>query len=195
MTEQVHRPRGGFGPTLLSGLGGAVLGAVAGTQRWATARGDAAGVDVTGSVDGSTSAPLVVALALVALAAWGVVLVVRGRARRLVAGVGALAAAGMLVATVVALGRTQDDAVDAAIARGATGDAFASSLTGWYYATLVGGGLTLLAFAVAVLRSPGWPAMGSRYDAPSARPAVAVDAETGEKELWRALDEGHDPTA
>jgi tryptophan-associated transmembrane protein len=31
--------------------------------------------------------------------------------------------------------------------------------------------------------------MGSRYDAPTSRPRPASD-----QDLWRAIDEGHDPT-
>jgi hypothetical protein len=35
--------------------------------------------------------------------------------------------------------------------------------------------------------------MGSRYDAPAAR-REQQQAERSEQDLWRALDEGHDPT-
>jgi hypothetical protein len=112
----------------------------------------------------------------------------RGRARRLVATVGAAAAGGALVSVLVAAGRVQDDAVAAAVDRGADGDTFAASLTGWYVCVVLGLLLALLAFVVAVRRSPGWPAMGSRYDAPAARPRT-------EQDLWKALDDGHDPTA
>jgi hypothetical protein len=55
----------------------------------------------------------------------------------------------------------------------------------------VGTLLTALALVVAVRRARTWPALGSRYDAPGARAA----APAGEQDLWRALDEGHDPTA
>jgi uncharacterized membrane protein (TIGR02234 family) len=149
-----------------------------------------------------------VALALVALAAWGVVLVLRGRARRAVSLLGALAAAGTMLATAVALHRAQDDAVRAVVARGGTGDAFTSSLTGWYYVCLAAAALTLLGFAVAVVLSPRWPSMGSRYDAPAARPAPAGAAASAgapgpadpappaaEQDMWHALDDGRDPTA
>lgn len=180
-----------FGPTVLAGLAGAVLAAVAAGQDWATASGQAAGVDVAAATKGSSSAPLAVALALVVLAAWGVVLVLRRGARRVVAVFGLLASAGVLAATAVAFGRAQEDAVRAVVAKGGTGDAFASSLTGWYYICGVGAALTLAAFVVAVVASPRWPAMGSRYDAPAAR---AAEPHT-EQDLWRALDDGHDPTA
>jgi uncharacterized membrane protein (TIGR02234 family) len=180
-----------FGPTVAVGLLGAVLAVVSASRDWATASGSAAGVDVTAATKGSATAPLGVALGLVALAAWGVVLVLRGRTRRVVAAVGALSAAGVLAAVLTAFGSARDDAVAAVVSKGGTGDAFSTSLTGWYVACGVGAVLTLAAFAVAVVTSPHWPAMGSRYDAPAARPAADAD----EQDMWRALDDGRDPTA
>jgi uncharacterized membrane protein (TIGR02234 family) len=190
-----------FGPTVLAGLGSATLAAVAASREWARASGSAAGVHVAASVHGSSSAPLAVALALVALAAWGVVLVLRGRSRRAVALLGVLAAAGTALATAVAYHRAQDDAVRAVVARGGTGDAFTTSLTGWYYLCLAAAVLTLLSFAVAVVLSPRWPAMGSRYDAPAARATSEGAGGPGdpsapaEQDMWHALDDGRDPTA
>lgn len=180
-----------FGPTVLVGLAAAALTAVAASRTWAHASGRSAGIDVAASSTGSSSAPLAVALALVSLAAWGVVLVLRGRARRVVAVVGALAAAGVVAATVVSAGRAQHDAVRAVLAKGGTGDAFSTSLTAWYFVCAVAAVITLVAFVVAVVAAPRWPAMGSRYDAPAAR---AAEPQT-EQDLWRALDQGHDPTA
>jgi uncharacterized membrane protein (TIGR02234 family) len=179
-----------FAPTVLAGLGTAALTAVASSQEWARTTGDAAGVEVSGTVSGAETAPLALALALVALAAWGVLLAVRGRPRRAVAAVGAAAAAGVLAALVDAFDGAPDDSLAAVMAQGATGDVFISSLTVWYWTTGAAALLTLAALVVAVVRSPGWPAMGSRYDAPAAR----RDAET-EEDLWRALDRGDDPTA
>jgi uncharacterized membrane protein (TIGR02234 family) len=152
---------------------------------------------VTASVKGSSSAPLAVSLALVALAAWGVVLVLRGRVRRMVAVVGALAAAGCVATALVSFGAVHDDAAAAVAAKGGTGQQVATSLTGWYWACLVASVLCLATFVVAVVASPGWPAMGSRYDAPSVGTAEAREqrAPVSEQEMWRALDDGHDPTA
>jgi uncharacterized membrane protein (TIGR02234 family) len=186
------RPRSRtFGPAVLAGLAGGVLAAVAATHDWATASGTSAGVAVAAAAKGSSSAPLAVALALVALAAWGVVLVLRGRVRRVVAVVGALAAAGVVASTVAASSRVRQDAVAAVVAKGGTGHAFGASLSGWYYACVIGGLLCLVALAVAVIASPRWPAMGARYDAPAAR----TQAPATEQDMWRSLDEGHDPTA
>ena len=53
MTEPVVRPRDrSFGPTVLLGLAGATLAAVAGTRDWVTASGDAAGINVAAAVKG-----------------------------------------------------------------------------------------------------------------------------------------------
>lgn len=182
-----------FGPTLLIGLAGAALASVAGARTWATASGSAAGVAVRAGVKGSESAPLVVALGLVTLAAWGAVLVLRGRVRRAVAVVGAAASVGVVAATAASFSRAQSDAVDAVTAKGAAGDVVATSLTGWYYVAAVGGLAALAAFVVAVVASPRWPAMGSRYDAPAARSATPARP-AAEPDLWRALDDGRDPT-
>ena len=191
-----ERPRSRtFGPVVLAGLGGAALAAVAGAQDWARTTGGSAGTPVTAAAKGSESAPLVVALALVALAAWGVVLVVRSRARRVVSVLGVLASAGALAATVAAHGRAQADSLTAVMAKGASGaDAFSTSVTGWYYAAAVGGLLSTIAFLLALLWAPRWPAMGSRYDAPAAQADARATAPASEQDMWRALDDGRDPT-
>jgi uncharacterized membrane protein (TIGR02234 family) len=185
-----------FGPTVVIGPVAAVLTAVAASRDWATASGSAAGVDVTGSVKGSSSAPLAVALALVALAAWGVVLVLRGRARRAVAVVGALASAGILAAALSALQRVRDDAAAAVAAKGGTGEALSTSLTGWFWVCVFSAVVCLAAFVVAVVSAARWPEMGTRYDAPAAHGSAAAKPATAasEQDMWRALDQGHDPT-
>jgi hypothetical protein len=165
------------------------MSAVAGAREWASARGDAAGLAVDASVTGAESQPLVPALALVTLAAWGVVLVTRGRVRRAVAVVGLTASVGALVGVVLGFAAAADDARTAVGDLGASGDVVAS-LSAWYYLAGLGALLTAAAFAVAVARSPRWPAMGSRYDAPSAPPGPAAY-----EDMWRALDEGRDPTS
>ena len=119
------RPRTGFGPVVLAGLASAVLAAVAGTRAWVEGTsgqlstetaGDAA---VLGSAvaDGIGEMPLAGALSLVVLAGWGVVLVTRGRFRRIVMAVAALAAVGLLVTTVWALFTLQDSVGRAAAER------------------------------------------------------------------------------
>lgn len=178
-----------FAPTVLLGLGGATLAAVAAAQEWATARGTATGVPVSGSATGAESSPQALALALVALAGWGVVLVLRGRVRIVVAVVGLVASAGVLATVATGSGDARSAAREAVTASGATSAVLSAAVTGWYWAAGVGALLSLLAFAVAAVRAARWPAMGARYDAPTAPTPVQ------DRDLWRALDEGRDPTA
>ncbi|WP_068119353.1 Trp biosynthesis-associated membrane protein, partial [Nocardioides massiliensis] len=190
--------RRSFGPALLAGLGGGTLATLAATRTWVTATGEAGGVDVAAEVSGTSAAPLPWALALVALASWGAILALRGRARVVVAALGALAAVGGLVAAGLALGETDERAVDAVIDRGALAETAETSLTAWPWVTIVALVVTAAAGVVAVRRSPQWPAMGARYDAPADAAGAATTAEladdAGARELWDALDRGLDPT-
>jgi uncharacterized membrane protein (TIGR02234 family) len=67
-----------------------------------------------------------------------------------------------------------------------------ASPTGWYVIAAVSGVLSLGVLAVAWRRAPRWPTMSSRYDAP--RHATAAAATSEPTQLWKALDEGVDPT-
>jgi len=198
MPEPVRRRSRSFGPTVLVGLAGAGLAAVAAARDWATASGDSGASRVHAVAKGSEAAPLAVALALVALAAWGTVLVLRGWVRRAVAVVGALASAGVVAAVVAAFSGVRDDATSATVTSGATPESVSASLTAWYPVCGIGAVLALVAFCVAVRVAPGWPAMGSRYDNPAVRATEGEAATSGpgsEQDMWRALDDGRDPTA
>ena len=191
-------PRRTFAPVLLLGLIAGTLGAVAGTKPWARLSASEGAVPSSSwqmSWGGDIGQmPLAGALSLVVLAAWGVLLVTRGRVRRVVALAGALAAAGVLASVAAGWSATQDDVADSARQAGAT--SVETALTGWYWTAAVSALLSLVATVVAARHVGHWPAMGSRYDAPGARPAPTLDpTEAGEGELWRAIDEGHDPTA
>ena len=203
--------RGSFGPVVLLGLGAATLAAVAANRAWTETYRPG------GSAEGSDGqilefppidydalakdAPLAGALALVALAAWGVLLVTRGRVRRVFAVVAATAAAGLVVATVDAYSSLKD-AVFADLAEaGLTGEALERSrasiyMNDWWPTALAAGILLLLASLLAVWLAPSWPEMGSRYDAPSDAAGAAgggVD-ELSNIDIWKSLDAGRDPT-
>lgn len=203
-----------FGRTTLLGLAAAALAAVA------TAR---PAVEVSG-VDGTDGAlvrppaadlPLPQALALVVLAAWGAMLVLRGRVRRAVLALGLLAALGSAVALGAGLPGLTERVREPYVAAGAGSPDV--SVTGWYAAAWVATLLSVALLAAAVAWVPGWPEMGTRYDAPPAAPAGStgptgppvpvgedgvvdgagdgvVDGDA-QRALWRALDEGRDPTA
>jgi uncharacterized membrane protein (TIGR02234 family) len=187
-----------FGPVVLLGLTGAALSAVAGSRDWAAlddADDLAQNPAAAQLLETGTSAemPLAAALSLVVLATWGVLLVTRGVVRRVVAVLSAFSALGVLATVVVGHAATRDG-VEAAFA--GIGVEVSAHTTGWWWAALVGAVLATVAGVLAVRHAPAWPAMGSRYDAPGASSSGPVDLdEANTTELWKAIDEGHDPTA
>jgi uncharacterized membrane protein (TIGR02234 family) len=186
-----------FGPVVLLGLVAGVLTAVAGDRAAADASGRAARAAAGGFVTYDAHLPLVTALGLVVLACWGVLLVTRGRVRRAVAALGALASAGAVVAVVTAYTQVPDQLRDELAQVGVTDAAI--SHTTWYWLAVVGAVLSLVLTGIAVAWAPQWPEMGSRYDAPGATvPTPDPADEAGEQtslDLWKAMDEGRDPTA
>ena len=180
----------GFAPVVLLGLATAGLAAVAGNRSWVTwsaeRDGDFSVLELTG--DDSATVPLAGALALVLLACWGVVLVTRGRFRRVVAALGLVAALGMVVTAVLGL-RSADSGL-----RGDLGglgvDDPTTSTSPWFWAYLAAAVIATVAAALAVRWLPAWPEMGARYDAPGRAP----DRPETDLEVWKALDAGRDPT-
>lgn len=188
-------PRKTFGPVVLLGLASGALAAVAGTRAW---------VEMSGATSSSSGAmastlqatapgemPLAAALSLVLLACWGVVLVTRRRVRRAVAGLAAVSALGLLVTTIAAAFTLPDSFRDQLEDIVGKVD-FETSFTGWYAAALVAAVGSVLTTLAAVRLTPSWPEMGTRYDSPTGEVAP-VEPESN-LELWKALDEGHDPT-
>jgi uncharacterized membrane protein (TIGR02234 family) len=178
-----------FVPTVLVGLGAAALCALSGGKPWAAPDGQPGStlVDDTGG-----HVPLAGALGLVALAAWGVLLVTRGRVRRGVAVLGVVVAAGLVVTCVVGRSQALDSARHATVDLGRTPSG--AHVTGWWWVALVASLLALAAAAVAVRFCGAWPEMGSRYDAPAGTPREPEPEEMEDIDLWRAIDQGRDPT-
>lgn len=193
-----------FGPALLVGLAGAGLAATAGNKDWivveSSARNEGAVTFFWESHPGLGQMPLAGALGLLLLACWGVVLVSRGRARRAVAALGLVTAFALAGTWLVGWLTLRDDVAGALADNGLeAGQTLAWSP--WFFAGGAGTALAVAASAVAVVRVARWPEMGSRYDAPAATPAdsgseaVAVDlAEADPMDVWKAIDEGRDPT-
>lgn len=198
MTAAPGSPRRrGFAPTVVTGLASAGLTAVAANQTWATAKADEGEFAFTTLTD-PPQVPLVLTLALVVLAAWGVVLVTRGRVRRVVAGLGALAAVGALVATVVGRWTLADSFERDFADQGATA---VVDFGAWWWVAAAAAAVATGTALVAAVRVGRWPEMGSRYDAPGAggRPGTGAAVDTPAEEqssldLWKSIDEGHDPT-
>lgn len=204
-TPDGRRSRGGFGPVVLGGVAAAALAAVAGSKPWVSGRSGAFDTSVesnqamtsTLATNGASEAPLALALALVVLACWGVLLVSRGRFRRVVAVLALVAAVGLVATTVEAYLNLPDKLADALTRM--SGASASTELTGWYVAGVVGALLSVVATGLAVARVRTWPEMGSRYDAPAtgrADGAAATAAGPSDNiDIWKALDEGRDPTA
>jgi MFS family permease len=180
------RRRTGFAAVVLAGLGTAALTAVSSGKPWFRADVDYRLVTGVRDADRTADMPLAMALSLVVLAGWGAVLVTRGRVRRAMAAVALLAGLGV-VACVVVAPFTLPDQVRENLLPGS--DDVSVSPTGWFIAAAIGAVLAVVVLAVAWLRSPAWPTMSSRYDAPATRAAAPADTD-----LWKALDEGQDPT-
>jgi hypothetical protein len=175
-----------FGPAVLVGLAGSGLCALSGGKPWADSSGGSASALVGRSAG---HVPLAGALGLVALACWGVLLVTRSVVRRVVAVLGLLAAAGLVVTAVLGRSSALDSARQATVDLGDTKSTVHTTV--WWWLALVAAVIALAAAAAALRFCRDWPEMGSRYDAPAGRP---MPEEFTEVDLWRAIDQGHDPT-
>lgn len=195
-TPRPDRGRSSFGPVVLLGLASAALAAVASAKPWfgpdaaASSRGS-----TLSALDAGTRYPLASAISLVLLAAWGVLLVTRGRVRQTFALLAAATALALLVAVVAAhltLPDTAGSSYELLMGRGSASAAF----TGWFWTAAVCSVVALVPAALAVRLSGRWPEMSSRYDAPGARASVPADEGTRDpdRDLWTALDDGRDPT-
>ena len=171
------RPRrGSFGPIVIAGLAGGLLATVAGTKHWVSSSEPQAMLNAQGV---GLDAPGVTALGLVVLAAWGVVLVTRGRMRRAVLVVAGIAAVAAIP-------------VDFSSRHGLPH----GSSTAWPWLALVGAVVALAAACGGVLLARAWPEMGRKYDAPTGAqtPDLPLE-EQSNLDLWKSIGEGHDPTA
>ncbi len=188
-----------YAPTVLAflALGGWVF--FAASRTWLSANVRAAGLpsDLV-TVTEADAQPLIPALGLVIAAAGLAVLATRGRLRQLVGFLVTAAAVGIVIA--VATGAdTRLAALNASIDQSTafTGDNRPSPHEHeWLLWTVVLA--ALLAFGLGVLTmiaARAWPAMSGRYDAPRSSGSVAIEPERADgADLWKALDEGHDPT-
>ncbi len=184
-----------YAPVVLGTLAAGGLAFVALGRTWERARVAADGLpsDVV-VVSGSDAYPLASALALVVVTAAIAVLATGRRVRR---GVGALviaASVGAIVAMIDgrrALDSTLSDAVTASPAF-TGGGSVVRTTTSWDLVAIAAFVLAAVLGLIVVVFSARWPTMSGRYDAPSASPAPVVP-ET-EADIWKALDEGRDPT-
>ncbi|UYM05326.1 Trp biosynthesis-associated membrane protein [Solicola gregarius] len=207
MSEPKSSDRRLYGIVVVVGIvaGGVMIWAA--SRTWASVEVAPPGMTVDDvDVTGSTAVPLVSAMSFVVMAGSVAVVAAGGWLRRAVGVVIALAAAGALVAGVLA-DAAIDDAVRDAVAASTsmTGDAgqedalvAAADHSLWRWAAVVASLVGVAVGCLVVAYAPRWPRMGKRYEAPGARTARAADSTPAEDrdvgDLWKALDEGDDPT-
>lgn len=188
-----------YGPIVIGLLAVGAIALFAVTRVWATATVRTPGVP-TDQVEasGADAAPVLVALSIVVIAAALAVVASGGWVRQIV---------GLVVATVAAWAAVQALSVDVAGAPMARALLDSPANLGAAHPVanvsvwpVVAG----LAFAVAavlgvlvVVFGRQWPRMAKRYDRQSAGSSEAASelvADADDADLWRALDDGRDPT-
>lgn len=212
-------PRRQYLLTLLLGAAGAGLVLLALRQSWAhvLTRAPAPLPSSATAVSGQALVPLAGALGVAALAGLAAVIATRGAARRVIGGLLAAFALGIVAAVSMHLGT---DAVLAAAH--SAGISSAGSVTGsgtggaagalpggspgvstasrvviagfpWRWVTLLGAAAITAAGILTAWRGPGWPGLSSRYEQPAgqaAGPAAGADSAA----MWESLTRGTDPT-
>jgi uncharacterized membrane protein (TIGR02234 family) len=180
--------------TALAVVVGAVLVLLAVSQTWMTVAWAAPDYpQVRVRLDGGDASPVARACGYVALAGLVALVATRRSGRRVVGALLTLAGLGVVVACGFFwwLG---DVVADSALTHAAGESTLTASdvtttvtTTPWPFLAAAGGALIIGAGAWALVRGPGWPALGLRYDAPTAR-------RYAEDDPWVALDKGEDPT-
>lgn len=190
-------PRRLYAPVVLALLAVGGLAFFAASRTWATATLTSDGLPPSDlSVKGTDVEPLVSALAVVVVTAALAVLATGTRMRRVV-GVLTIVVAilGIVVAPFPGSG-AYDRALSTAAEKSPafTGaDSLGESSTSVWYAVLVVAFVLAIVIGAAIVRwASAWPTMGSRYDAPSVR--TSQDSTPSDGDMWKAMDQGHDPT-
>jgi uncharacterized membrane protein (TIGR02234 family) len=184
-----------YGPIVLGILGAGALALFAVTRAWATATVRTPGVPIdTVEASGADGAPVLVILAIVVVAAGLAVVASGGWVRQLV---------GLTIAAVAACAAVRALSLDiggAPIAR-ALRESPANlgavhpvpDVSSWPVVATVAFGVAALLGSCVVAFGRQWPRMGSRYDRPASAPPEQREL-LEEADVWRALDDGHDPT-
>ncbi len=189
------RARRWYAPTVLGLLAAGGLAFLASSRQWvsATVASDGLPSD-TIEITGSQALPLVGALALVVVTAALAVLATGGRVRRGVGVITVLAAAGGLWVVVTGGGSIDSAFADAVEQSPAfTGGDVPASSQSVLWPTVAAAAFAV-ATALGVLTvavGHRWSAMSRRYEAPT---GAAPTRPTTEADIWKALDEGRDPT-
>ncbi len=185
-----------YGPALVAGLLGALGVTVAASRPWLRATATVPGLPpIHASATGADLVPLAGALGVAMLAAFGAVVATRGVVRRGL-GVAVLVAAVVVLAASIHPSGATSQLTDGLSARGWTGEGYETATTVWRWLVVASTVLAGLAGAVTAAYGDQWAEMGSRYDAPTpdAVPVGRRPEDLSETDVWRALDQGRDPT-
>lgn len=182
----------------LLGSGGALLVAGRPWQTVSVARSRPLADEVV-RISGHALEPAITAIGLVAMAGGVAALATRGRARRIVGAVIALAGTALLAPAVAAFNAMSPSRARELVSAARSGIGFAPTQTprvsvhhGWP-ALMVGCALVVIAAgALILLFGRSWAGLSTRYEAPAA--AGEVEPPSTDAELWNALDRGDDPT-
>jgi uncharacterized membrane protein (TIGR02234 family) len=189
-------PRRLYVPVVLATLAVGGLAFFAVGRTWAEAEVKADGLaPASVAVSGSDAQPLVSALAIVVVTAALAILAAGRRMRRVV---GTLTVLVGVVGVIVVPRSGSGALADAVRSAAEKSPAYAgpSSLgdvshAPWDLLTIAAFVLAAVLGVVTIRFAPHWPTMGSRYEAPTRRPAVDDPSDT---DLWKAMDRGDDPT-
>ena len=180
------RGKQAFVPTLAMGVPASVIALVAANKPVVTSTQAADRLAELGTV------PLAATVSILPVLAWAALLLLRGKLRMLPAAVGMAASIGTIAAASAGMDAAHQELADEWLSLG-QGDAFASEYSTWFWVLNVASLLGALAFSVSLRHGHLWPAMGRKYDAPGAGAAPAEP--TSNQDIWKAIDEGRDPTA
>ena len=168
--------------TLAACLAGAGLAAYAATRVWSVEVVTRPGLsDLRTTRTGADLEPWLIGLAVVALAGTGALLATRGRVRRGLGVLLALAGVGVVAGAIA----------------GRAGLEAGSASPVWPIACALGGAIVAAGGVTAARFGHLWPSMSARYErrpATAAKPTGAADAPADNRAAWDALDRGDDPT-
>lgn len=181
-------------PTLLLGVGSAGLGVLAASNPWVRgSSGTVTGESLAQMGTDVTRSPLASALCFVVLACWGVVLVTRGWFRRTVMVLAVAASLGFAAVVAIEPRRMLDGLAQELLQGHGATDVAETDPTGWVIVAAVAALLMVSTTVAGLFFLREWPEMGSRYDSPAQ--SRRGDSTEGNLDMWKALDEGRDPTA
>ncbi len=186
-----------YAPVVLATLAAGGLAFFAAGRTWVTSEVVSEGLaPATVSVSGTDAQPLVSALALVVITTSLAILAAGPRLRQAVGVLTILAAATAAIVVPRSGSNRLADALTSAAEKSAAYSGPASmtdvSHKPWDLVTIAAFVIAVVLGALTVRFGPQWPTMSSRYDAPSTRPATN---DLSDSDMWKAMDDGHDPTA